>query len=80
MWLMIYDIYNLQRLHSNVQLVMCHTINVLVKSNSLATLNPTSKHFVKVSQKDLIYCCKNIHPQKELVFHYTHHMLIAQIP
>jgi uncharacterized membrane protein (GlpM family) len=42
---------NLQRLNSNVHLVMCHTKNALVKSNTLAALNPTWAHFVMVSQK-----------------------------
>jgi hypothetical protein len=73
-------IYNLQRLHIYVHLAMCHTNNIVVKSDSLATLNPTSTHFVMVSQKDITYCCKNIHPQGELAFHYTHRMLIAQLP
>jgi hypothetical protein len=63
---MTYGIYNLQRLHSNVQLVMCHTNNVLVKSNSLATLNSTSTHFVMDSHQDITYCCMNIRPQGEL--------------
>jgi hypothetical protein len=40
-----YDKCNLQRLGSNVHLVMCHTKNALVKSNSVATLNPTRAHF-----------------------------------
>jgi hypothetical protein len=65
---------------SNVHLVMCHTKNALVKSNSVATLNPTWAHFVMVSQKVITYCYKNIHPQVHLVIQYTHHMLIAQLP
>jgi hypothetical protein len=71
---------NLQRLGSNVHPVMCHTTNALVKSNSVASLNPTWAHFVMVSQKVVTYCCKNIQPLVHLVIQYTHHMLIAQLP
>jgi hypothetical protein len=56
----------------------CVTKNVLVKSNSFSTLNPTWAHFVMVLQKAITYCCKNIHPQVHLVIQYTYHMLIAQ--
>jgi hypothetical protein len=58
---------------------MCYTKNALVKSNSLATLKPTSALFVMVSQKDFSYSYKNIHLQGQLVFHYTHHMLVAHL-
>jgi hypothetical protein len=58
---------------------MCHTTIALVKSNSVATLNPTWAHFVMVSEKVITYCCKNIHPQVHLVIQCTHHMLIAQL-
>jgi hypothetical protein len=71
---------NLQRLGSNVHLVMCHTKNALVKSNSVATLNPTWAHSVMVLQIFITYRCKNIHPQVHIVIQYTHHMLIAQLP
>jgi hypothetical protein len=50
---------------------MCHTKNVLVKLNSVATFNPTWGHFVMVTQKVIKYCCKNIHPQVHLVIQYT---------
>jgi hypothetical protein len=79
-WLIIYDKCNLQRLGSNVHLLMCHTINTLVKSNSVGTLKPTWAHFVMVSQKVITYCCKNIHPEWHVVIQYTHHMLIVQLP
>jgi hypothetical protein len=59
---------------------MCHIKDALVKSNSVATLNPTWAHFVMVTQKVIMYCCKNIHPQGHLVIRHTHHMLIAQLP
>jgi hypothetical protein len=74
--LIIYDMYNLQGLSSNVHLVMRPTTNALVKSNSVATLNHTWAHFVMVSQNVIRYFCKNMHPQGHLVIQYTHHMLI----
>jgi hypothetical protein len=73
-----YDKCNLQRLGSNIHLVMCHTKNALVKSNSVVTLNPTWAHFVMVTQKVITYCSKNIHPQIHLVIQYTHPMHIEQ--
>jgi hypothetical protein len=45
------DKCNLQRLGSNVHRVLCHTKNALVKSSSVATLNPSRAHSVMVSQK-----------------------------
>jgi hypothetical protein len=71
---------NLQKLGSNVHLVMCHATSALVKSNSVASLSSTWAHFVMVSQKFIMYCCKNIHPQGHLVIQYTHHILISQVP
>jgi hypothetical protein len=79
-WLIIYDKCNLQRLGSNVHLVMSHTKNALLKWNSVATLNPTWAHFVMATQNVITCCCKNIHPQVHLVIQYIHHMHIAQLP
>jgi hypothetical protein len=50
---------------------MCPTKYSLVKSNSVATLNPTWARFVMVTQKLITYCCKNIHPQVHLIIQYT---------
>jgi hypothetical protein len=69
----------LQRLGSSVHLVLCDTKNKVVKSKSLATLNPTSEYCVKVSRSDITYCWKIIHCQ-ELIFRSTYHMLIAHLP
>jgi hypothetical protein len=65
---------NLQGLDNNIHLVMCHTNTELVKSNTLAALNPTSAHFLMVPQKDITYYCKNDHPQGRFVLHPAHHM------
>jgi hypothetical protein len=62
-----------------VYTLSCVTNNALVKSTLLATLNPTSTHFVPVLQKNITYCCKNNLPQGQPVFHCTHHMLIVQL-
>jgi hypothetical protein len=72
--LITYDMLNPQS-----QIVM-DTNNGLVRSNSLPILKPTFTHSLMVSQKDITYCCNNIHHQGQLTFHYTHHMLTAQLP
>jgi hypothetical protein len=80
MWLVSYYKYNLQRLGSGIELVVCHTKNELVKSNSLANLNLTSKPCVTMSQRDSTYFLEEYPLSRTLVFHYSYHMLIAHLP
>jgi hypothetical protein len=77
-WLITYDKFNPQKSDSFGHLVTWHTNNALVKSNSPPILNPTLTHSLMVSQ-NITYCCNNIHHQEQPVFHYTHHMLTAQL-